>query len=362
MLSGEACPIPTSCVLVGWGGYGDLFTGWGSKWQGQQVSLPPGAATDAGPATLVSAACVSAVKCALAGYYPDKSGHQQGILVTGHGAAWSSVKAPLPANAAADPDVVMESIACPSASSCTAAGYYTDSAGHEEGLLVAGSGKTWAVTEMPFPAHSHPAANPDVLPYAVTCPSVSSCTAIGSYNSSSGLQGLLVTGSGKTWTATKPPLPANADASAEVFLNGVACPTATSCLVTGTYSASIGGNQGMLLTGHGTSWTSREAPLPAHGLGVLSLGPATCVSVSACLVVGTYTDTTEHPRGLLLTGAGKSWAAVKAPEPANSSGSTSNYINLDTVACQSASACVAAGSYIDKSGFTQPLIVSGAIK
>lgn len=362
MLSGEACPTPTSCVLVGWGGYGDLFTGWGSTWQGQQVPLPPGAATGDGPASLTSAACVSAARCVLTGYYPDNSGHQQGILVTGHGTAWSSVKAPLPANAAANPFVVMEAIACPSASSCTAVGYYTDSAGRQEGLLVAGAGKTWTATEMPFPARSHPAANPDVIPWAVTCPSVSSCTAIGSYNSSSGSQGLLLTGSGKTWTATRPPLPANAAPGAEVSLNGVACPTATSCLVTGTYSASVGADQGMLLTGHGTSWTSREAPLPAHGLGVLSLGPATCVSASACLVVGTYSDTTEHSLGLLLTGAGKSWTAAKAPEPANSSGSISNYINLDTAACHSAAACVAAGSYIDKSGFIEPLIVSGAIR
>ena len=55
------------------------------------------------------------------------------LLVTGSGTSWTAAEAPLPANAAADPGAGLGSVACPSASSCVAAGVYTDSSGNLAG-------------------------------------------------------------------------------------------------------------------------------------------------------------------------------------------------------------------------------------
>jgi hypothetical protein len=60
--------------------------------------------------------------------------------LTGLSTSWTAAEAPRPANAAADPAAGLTSVACPSASSCVAAGFYTDSSGNGQGLLVTGSG------------------------------------------------------------------------------------------------------------------------------------------------------------------------------------------------------------------------------
>ena len=70
------------------------------------------------------------------------------------------------------------------------------------------------------------------------------------------------------WTAAEVPLPANAtgDASApdSMASTSVACPSASSCVTAGAYYDSSGNIQGVLVTGSGTSWTAAEAPLPAN--------------------------------------------------------------------------------------------------
>ena len=80
-----------------------------------------------------SVACPSASSCVTAGSYSDSSGDIQAVLVTGSGTSWTAAEAPLPANAAADRYAFLGSVACPSASSCVAAGVYADSSGNGPG-------------------------------------------------------------------------------------------------------------------------------------------------------------------------------------------------------------------------------------
>ena len=127
--------------------------------------------------TSTSVACPSASSCVAAGSYYDSSGNEQALLVTGSGTSWTAAEAPLPANAAADRSAVLDSVACPSASSCVAAGDYADSSGNGQGLLVTGSGTSWTAAEAPLPANA--AADPDAGLGSVACPSASSCVAAG---------------------------------------------------------------------------------------------------------------------------------------------------------------------------------------
>ena len=246
-------------------------------------------------------ACASASSCVATGTYTDSSGNRQALLVTGSGTSWTAAEAPLPANAAADPVVSLTSVACPSASSCVAAGFYTDSSGGQHGLLVTGSGTSWTAAEAPLPANA--ATDPDAALTSVACPSASSCVAAGAYTDSSGnAQGLLVTGSGTSWTAAEAPLPANAAADRAVFLGSVACPSASSCVAAGYYTDSSGNWQGLLVTGSGTSWTAAEAPSPANAAADPSavLGSVACASASSCVTAGLYTDSSGNGRGCWL--------------------------------------------------------------
>ncbi len=99
---------------------------------------------------------------------------------------------------------------------------------------------------------------------AVACPSAATCTAGGAYRDSSGnIQGLLLTRHRWSWTAATAPVPAGAAADPETSINGIACPSATTCTAIGSYTDSSGNSQGLLLTRHGPSWTAAQAPLPA---------------------------------------------------------------------------------------------------
>src|SRR5262249_50691193 len=160
------------------------------------------------------AVCPSTTACAAAGSYTDSSGHDEGMLLTGSGSSWAATEAPLPADADTQPYVYLPSISCASATACTAAGFYYSTHGYR-GLLVTRSGTGWTGIPAPLPADA--ATNPTNAQLdtgqSVSCPSAAACAAIGYYIDSSGYyQGLLLTGSGTTWTAVKAPMPPDAAA------------------------------------------------------------------------------------------------------------------------------------------------------
>jgi hypothetical protein len=137
--------------------------------------------------------CASATICAAAGYYTDSSGNQQGLLLTWSGTSWTATKAPLPAGAST---MAIESLSCDSALPCVVTGHYTDSSGNQQGLLLTWSGTSWTATTAPLPAGAA-TPNPGVDIGSVSCTSATTCIASGYYIDSSGTpQGLLLTGSG----------------------------------------------------------------------------------------------------------------------------------------------------------------------
>jgi hypothetical protein len=311
--------------------------------------------------------CPSVAVCVVVGSYVDSSPAYRGFLLTGSGKSWSAVEAPLPANAEASPDVVMSSVACPSAAVCVAAGTYFPDSSRQRGLLLTGSGKSWSAVEAPLPAN---ASGWGAYISSVACSSVAACVAAGNYPLTQvSSQGLLLTGSGKTWSAVEAPLPANAAGpdDNEVEISSVACPSAAACVAAGTYNMGTAQfRQGLLLTGSGTSWSAVEAPLPANAeagdpeAGDGAPSAVACPSAAVCVAAGTYvSDLADDQQGLLLAGTGKSWSAVQAPLPANGS-EPDRYdpAGVSAVACPSVAVCVAVGSYGDSSGDLQGLLIT----
>ena len=325
-------------------------------WTATEAPLPADAASQTG-AILRAAACPSVSSCVAVGNYTNSSGDEQVLVLAGSGTSWTAAEAAPPANAAS---ITPITVACASVSSCVAAGFYYDSSGNQHGLLVTGSGTSWTAAEAPLPAN---AASDQLASLAwVACASASSCVATGTYTDSSGNeQGLLLAGSGTSWTATEAPLPAGAASNPDVYLGSVACPSASSCVATGSYTDSSGNGRELLLAGSGTSWTATEAPLPAGAAASPSgvgMGGVACASASSCVATGTYYDSSGNGQGLLLTGLGTSWTATEAPLPAGAAASP-NGTGLNSVACAPASSCVADGTYIDSSGNRQGLLLTG---
>lgn len=364
-LHAVACGSSTSCAAGGYylatpGTYqGLLVTGSGTSWTGTQAPLPAGAATGtAQDADIQAVACPSATACVATGFYVDSSGSQQGLLLTGSGTSWAATQAPLPADAASDPGVSLQSVACASAGPCVATGWYHDAAGNQHGLLITGSGTSWLAAAAPLPADA--AADPYAIVHTAACPSATACIAGGSYTDASGQRrGLLLTGSGTTWTAAPAPVPSDSNASQNVTLLSTACPTATSCIVAGYYLDSSFTYQGVLLSGWGTSWTATEAPLPSDanasdGVTPIAMSVA-CQSATSCLAAGGYTDSSGKPQGLLLSGSGSSWTAAAAPLPADAWMAGT----LLAVACAPTTSCTVTGTYSDTSRHGQALLLSG---
>jgi hypothetical protein len=359
-LSSIACPSVTSCVAVG--NYttsagsvgvhqGLLVTGSGTSWKWTVAPVPAnGVAADG--AYLTSVACASATSCVAVGYYFDSSGNRLGMLLTGSGTSWTATEALLPPDAQPDQQVFLSTVTCPSATTCVALGTYSGGSGL---MAVTGSGTSWTADEVAYSG-----GNPTIA--SLACPATTTCVAVGSTGISP-TQGLLVTGSGTSWTAVNAPLPANADLTVDAGLTGVACPSATSCVAVGNYyvSGGTGGPAGLVLAESGTSWNPTEAPVPGNASpgSDAGLNSVACPSTTSCAAVGSY-GSPDGSQGLLLTGSGTAWTPTEAPLPTNAL--TPSRANLESMACPSTTKCVATGSYAAAIGFGFPegLVVTGS--
>jgi hypothetical protein len=243
-------------------------------------------------------------------------------------------------------------------------GSYVDNLGNRQGMLVTGHGNSWTATRAPLPAS---ATVPGAELSAVACPQTTSCVAVGSYSGDA--LGLLVSGGAASWTATRAPVPAGAAANPKASFRAIAC-YAGSCAAVGSYTDTAGSSQGMLVTRRGSEVTAAAAPLPAgaaarQGRPGAQLGSVACPSASACVAVGEYTDTAGDAQTLLLVGLGTSWQAARAPVPANARpvGTQAQGAlappELNSAACASVSACVAVGSYPARKAGMEGLIVTG---
>jgi surface antigen len=349
-----ACGSASRCVAVG--SYTNLsgvaqallISGSGSSWTAVVAPQPAGALGGG----LTHVVCPSATQCVAVGGYTDASGHAQGLLLTGYGSAWTLAKAPLPTGAGGDPGVSLGGVACPSASACVVAGRYRDSSAHGQGLLLTGYGSAWTATRAPVPSGA--AANPGAGLDAVACPSTTACAAVGGYDDSSGHgQGLLLTGYGSTWTATRAPLPSGAAANPFASLGALTCPAVSACMAAGTYASSSGNQQALLLTGSGSSWT--PATLTQSPVYQNSPYDMACVAATQCLAAA-Y-DLEPSGQGLLAAGGGASWTASDVPAPSNAA-AQDPAPTAAALSCPTASECVIVGSYRDSSGTGRGLLLT----
>ncbi len=372
-LGSVSCASAGNCTAVG--SYFDssgreqgvVFTETSGTWAtGVEPSLPANAGTNPS-GSVYSVSCASAGNCTAIGGYTDSSGHSQGLLLTETSGTWATgVEASLPANANTNPDVSLDSVSCASAGNCTAVGNYNDSYDNstvqDQGLLLTETSGTWATgVDASLPAGAGTALYVNVQ--RVSCASAGNCTAVGGYEDSSfNRHGLLWTETSGTWApGVEAPLPANANNTGAGLAN-ISCASAGNCTAVGSYQDSSGDGQGLLLSEMSGTWaTGVEASLPANA-GTnpdAYLGSVTCASAGNCTAVGSYTDSSGHQQGLVLTETSGTWGlGVEASLPANAG--TNPDATLDSVSCVSAGNCTAVGEYEDSSGHEQGLLLGGS--
>ena len=371
-----SCPAAGSCLATGsysdssFNQFGLIETLSNGTWTAAAAplgGLSPAPATDPN-FSLTGLSCPAAGSCVAVGTYNASSG-MDGAIETLSNGTWTAATAPLGGlSTATTPWSALNGLSCPAAGSCVAGGEYQDSSNAYQGLIETLANGTWTAAAAPL-SGLNPAAsvNPTAFLTGLSCPAAGSCVAVGTYDASSGAEGLIETLSGGTWTAATAPVsglsPAAATAPVD-NLGAISCPAAGSCVATASYHDASGDQFGLIETLSNGTWTAATAPLsgfsPAAGTDPsVTMGGQSCPSAGYCVAVGSYMDTSGNQQGLIETLSNGTWTAAALPLSAlNPAAGTNPYGFLAGVSCTLAGWCVAVGDYQDASGNQYGVIVA----
>jgi hypothetical protein len=191
-LAAVSCTTATSCIAVGrtaltGGSDFTLVEHWdGARWRMVPSPNPAGSTYS----VLSGISCPSRLECAAVGYTISRKGRGAPLIERWNGRAWSIVPNPR-ANAAE-----LTSVACPAADRCQASGFETGSSRLDRTFGERWNGRAWSVV----PTVSAPGAASSQIA-SVACASASNCTAVGV----GGDHGLAEHWDGSKWRAVKTP-------------------------------------------------------------------------------------------------------------------------------------------------------------
>ncbi len=365
-MTSVSCGADGLCVATGWyedagaREHGLIETLSGGHWTPMDAPLPADARTGSGFGSfLKSVDCATAQSCVAVGFYEGTtgSGGEFGLIDTETGGVWSAQPAPQPADAAANQDVAVSSVSCPSLGPCMATGTYFNGSDSPQGILFAqGAGGGWSAEAAPLPAGSASGTDEFSILGSISC-AAGNCEAVGVVvDSAQREHGLLEQLAGGSWTPALAPEPANAGSGTDQFgsLMSVSCTFDAVCNAVGEYGAG-GTDRPLIDTITGAQITATEGPQPADaatGSNVsAALNAVSCLSGSECAAVGTYRNATNSGFNVALVDSSSAgaWSAPTVPMPGNAgTGSTASSI-LNAVSCSSRGACEAVGNYNDAS-------------
>ena len=322
-LRGVSCPSAKSCFAVGTFSQGAvgkrLIEHWnGSSWSVMSSPIPAGATFS----RLLGVSCPSTRSCFAVGSYSVGPTGAFGLIEHWNGTNWGIMTNPNPGATFTG----FVAVSCPSTRSCFAVGSNNTASSTNQTLAEHWDGTSWSLMDSPNPAGTTPA----VL-YGVSCPSTTSCIAIGYYSPMTGDRTLAEHWNGSSWgimTAADP------NDSTGTDPDGIFCPSTKSCFVGGSYHSGMT-SKSLLMHWNGTNWSVMPHSLPAGG----SYGDfysISCPSLRSCFATGGYATATAG-RALVEHWNGSSWGIMTVPNP----GTTGDL--LYGVSCPALRSCVAVG-------------------
>ena len=267
---------------------------------------------------LQALSCTSPGSCTAVGTYEAQSGAESFVMNESGGSWTTTADVPFPPDAAGSSGQTIAGIACPEAGNCTAAttAAFPNSQYRVSVLLVEQSG-AWHAIDAPLPAGALVGASTTV---GVSCPSATACVVVGTYDTTSGNGGYIDTGSGSSWSTSTIPLPSNAPADAHPDPSGVSCVGGAStpqCVIAASYTAA-NSTVSEIASGFGSSWNAMPAPLPANANAATTestQADVACDTSGECLVAGTYDDQSDILRPFFDFGDGSTWSSTEGTLP-----------------------------------------------
>ena len=240
-LAALSCAAATACEAVG-----TEVEGWnGTAWSPQTLSLPAGGG-------LQGVSCTSPTACVAVGGATGDNGEPNRIFAdTFDGSAWTQAPITTP-SLASSPQLT--GISCAAAMSCTAVGSATDAGGVSVPLVLTDSGSGWTPSATP----SLSVADPSSSLTAVSCSAPGSCMAVGT--DASGV--LTLRSLAGRFSPQPAPNPGDGKDSSITMPApaAVACPTARTCLMVGSYTNAGGNDNTFAERWNGTSWALQHTP------------------------------------------------------------------------------------------------------
>lgn len=359
-----SCTSSTSCVAVGiyttfhsgkTGTFDLIETLRGRTWKAIKAPLPANAAANAYQ-TLEPVSCASAHFCVAVGSYYDRSGALMSYIEVFSGGRWRAWPAPLPAGASSRIGGILEDISCPSSSSCEAVGHYPDGPYRSVPYLVTMTGHSWRARTAPLPSNARWGTSlvswtPDNLE-SVACSSPRDCEAIGTYYAQGVGNGIayLETLSAGKWTAHATAVPSGGSLP-NSLLTTVSCPPSGPCEAGGGYAAQGGKPEGFFETlSSGSEPVASALPMPARASRTNPgsvVLSVSCPASGSCVALTHIRSSSGRIEAFLARQTADSWDQQLAPVPAPDAKDSRVIVSI---ACGAKSFCVGVGSFNSRAG------------
>ena len=272
--------------------------------------------------------------------------------------SWSATqRVVLPNDGVSIPQGYLPALACPSATDCVAVGTYSTASGLVRGLIAQETRGHWSARPIPLPSDA--SRTPGLTPYQVACATTTRCAIVGGYQDTQGSTRPFVTSlAGTTWTTTRLSLPTDALTTGQnAQARAVACPSVTTCVVVGTYLSSDPGSptEAFAAFGGSSGWspaTRITLPPIAAGMPATMVSQMACSSATACLAAGIFVDQDNVQHVFVTSETAGHWSpATTLAPPANAS--LYAHVTVGGVACV-ATSCTVVGTYLDHAGRIEP--------
>src|SRR5262245_17968721 len=301
-LTSVSCSTPGNCTAGGFYLAGTtsyqafVVSEVNGTWQ-PAIRVPgivsPPAGGHVGPtAQVTSVSCASAGNCSVGGSYYDSVNIQAFVGSQVNGVWRKAVKVPGTATLNKG-DAQVNSVSCGSAGNCSAGGWYTDSRGYEQLLVVDEVNGAWQpAIEVPGSAALNKGDFAQIS--SVSCASAGNCSAGGWYMDTGSLSAPVVVSEVNATSQPAIRVPGIEALDQHVFgsVESVSCSSAGNCSAGGWYADSAFAVSEV----NGTWYNAIEVPDVAtldNGSGGW-ISSMSCASARRCSAAGTYTDSFSH--------------------------------------------------------------------
>jgi PKD repeat protein len=319
-----------------------LAEAWdGTEWTAMETPNPP--ELDEGwqhnwYALLSSVSCSSASDCLAVGYYRDPSESVKPLVEHWDGSEWEILPAPIPSGTVAG---LLNGVSCTSATACTAVGYSEGGGGTKRPLVGRWDGSSWTIQPAPSPG-----ATSGSRLLAVSCPTMSSCTAVGFNHEVEEETTLAERWNGIEWQVLSTVELGGTQPTNR--LEAVSCNSPSACMAVGGHLSKFGSayHWGPLTERwNGSAWSLQAIPEPSASEEA-SLSGVSCASVNSCTAVGNYRQIAGSGNYTEVLGErwnGTSWSILEMPGPSQPPGWW-HESQLFAASCPQAEACTAVGA------------------